>query len=200
MYVANPGLAPPSENYIYAHPDDPAGNGLSWRDVLVAYNNAYKHTGANGLNLLPPYRLHRHQVYKQLVDRYGVGKVSILSAGWGLLSADFLTPKYDITFSARADKYKRRSKRDRYNDFRMLLDDDDEEVVLFGGKAYLPLFLNLTQGYRGKRFVFYRSVSPHWAPGAVQVKTRVPPNLETRRVVGSPGPATTAQYRPPVFK
>ena len=30
-------------------------------------------------------------------------KSAELSAGWGLIAADFLTPKYDITFSAQAD-------------------------------------------------------------------------------------------------
>jgi len=170
LFVANPGLAPHSETCIYAHPDDPAGNGLTWRDLLVEYNNEYKHTGANRLELLPAYRLYRHQVYRQLVDRYGVGNVFILSAGWGLISADFLTPKYDITFSASADKYKRRSKRDRYNDFRMLPDDGDEQVVFFGGKDYLPLFCNLTQEYRGRRLVFYNSGSPPEAPDCTLIR------------------------------
>ena len=140
LFVANPGLAPYAETCIYARPDDPAGNGLTWRDLLVDYNA----TGANRLGLLPAYRLYRHQVYGQLVDRYGVDNVFILSAGWGIIRADFLTPKYDITFSASADKHKKHSKRDRYNDFRMLPDDGDEDVVFFRGKDYLPRMALLT--------------------------------------------------------
>lgn len=172
LFVANPGLAPHSETCIYARPDDPAGDGLTWRTLLVDYNT----TGENRLGLLPAYRLYRHHVYGQLVDRYGVGNVFILSAGWGLISADFLTPRYDITFSANADKYKRRSKRDWYNDFRMLPDDCDEQVIFFGGKDYLPLFCNLTREYRGRRFIFYNSCVPPEAPGCTliryQTKTR----------------------------
>ena len=166
LFVANPGLAPHSDTYVYTRPDDPAGHGKTWRDLLVDYNA----TGENRLGLLPAYRLYRQQVYRQLVDRYGVGNVFILSAGWGLISADFLTPKYDITFLARADKYKRRSKRDRYNDFRMLPDDGDEEVVFFGGKDYLPLFCNLTREYRGRRFIYYNSGSPPKAPDCTLIR------------------------------
>jgi len=149
LFVANPCLAPHSETCIYARPDDPADTGLTWRDLLVDYNA----TGTNRLGLLPAYRLYGHQVYRQLVDHYGVDNVFILSAGWGLIRADFLTPKYDITFSASAEKYKKRTKGDRYNDFSMLPDDSDEEVVFFGGKDYLPFFYNLTREYRGRRCI-----------------------------------------------
>jgi len=166
LFVARPDFAPPSETCIYARPDDPARHGKTWRDLLVDYNA----TGANRLGLLPAYRLYLHQVYGQLVDRYGVDNVYILSAGWGLIQADFLTPKYDITFSASADKYKKRSKRDRYNDFRMLPDDGDEDVVFFGGKDYLPLFCNLTREYRGRRFIYYNSASPPESPGCMLIR------------------------------
>ena len=173
LFVANPGLAPHSDTCVYARPDDQAGNGKTWRDLLVDYNAASE----NQLRLLPAYRLYRHPVYGQLVERYGVGNVFILSAGWGLISADFLTPKYDITFSASADKFKKRSKRDQYNDFRMLRDDSDEEVVFLGGKDYLPLFCNLTREYRGKRFIFYNSGSPPNAPGCTLI--RYPTKIRT---------------------
>ena len=166
LFVANPGLAPHSDTCVYARPDDQAGNGKTWRDLLVDYNAA----GENRLRLLPAYRLYRHPVYGQLVERYGVGNVFILSAGWGLISADFLTPKYDITFSASADKFKKRSKRDRYNDFQMLPDDSDEEVVFFGGKDYLPLFCRLTKGYRAERIVYYNSASPPETPGCTLIR------------------------------
>jgi len=177
LFVANPALAPHSEACIYARPDDPAGHGLTWRDLLVEYNNEYKHTGANRLGLLPAYRLYEQQIYRQLVDRFGVSNVFIMSAGWGLISADFLIPKYDITFSTGAEKYKRRLKRDRYNDFRMLPDDGNEEIVFFGGRDYLALYCNLTREYRGRRFVFYNSVSPPEAPGCKLI--RYPTTIRT---------------------
>ncbi len=147
-------------------PSETARSLITWRDLLAEYNA----TGANPLGLLPAYRLYRHQVYGQLAGRYGVDNVFILSAGWGLIRADFLTPKYDITFSAGADKYKKRSKRDRYNDFRMLPDDCCDDVVFFGGKDYLPLFCNLTREYRGRRFIYYNSGSPPGLPGCTLIR------------------------------
>ena len=170
LFVANPALAPPSGTCTYARPDDPAGNGLSWRDVLLEYNKGYERTGANPLGLLPAYRLYAPSIYRQLVDRFGVSNVFILSAGWGLIRADFLTPKYDITFSTRAERYKRRLKRDRYNDFRVLPHDASEQIVFFGGKDYVALFCDLSRECQGRRFVVYRSGSPPKAPGCTLIR------------------------------
>jgi hypothetical protein len=86
-----------------------------------------------------------------------LGNLFILSAGWGLIAADFLTPYYDITFSQSAEGYKRRRKSDRYDDFRMLPHDTDEDIVFFGGKDYLPLFCSLTSAIRTTKTVFYNS-------------------------------------------
>jgi hypothetical protein len=93
----------------------------------------------------------------RLADRFGLSKLYILSAGWGLIAADFLTPYYDITFSQSADSYKRRRKADHYDDFRMLPDDTEEEVLFFGGKDYLPLFCSLTRSVRTTKTAFYNS-------------------------------------------
>jgi hypothetical protein len=88
----------------------------------------------------------------------GLQNVYILSAGWGLIRADFLTPQYDITFAQSADQYKRRRKTDRYDDFCML-HNQTADIVFFGGKDYLPLFSSLTDGTRSKRIVFYNSAN-----------------------------------------
>jgi len=172
LFVANPDLAPPAEGCTYARPDDQAPNGLTWRELLVEYNNEYRRNGANPSGLVPAYKLYKPPVYGRLVDRFCVHNVFILSAGWGLIRADFLIPKYKITFSARADKYKRRSRQDPYNDFRMLPDDGNEAIVFFGGKDYLRLFCNLTREYRSKRFVFFNSSSPPKAPCCILIQYR----------------------------
>jgi hypothetical protein len=117
----------------------------------------YEETGDNPLGLYPAWQLYENKTYGRLVDRFGPEKVYILSAGWGLIRADFLTPYYDITFSASADRYKRRRKTDRYQDFRMLPDETTEDIVFFGGKGYLTLFCALTDTVTAKRTVFYRS-------------------------------------------
>ena len=80
----------------------------------------------------------------------------ILSAGWGLIPASFPTPQYDITFTAQADPWKRRRKRDRYEDFCMM-PDDGEEIVFLGGKDYRPLFTALTAGFKGRKTVLFNS-------------------------------------------
>ena len=152
-FVALPIEAPKSSTQVYAHPDDKF-EGMTWRERLIAYNAESK----NPLNLLPAYQLYSNPAYGDLVDALGSDKVYILSAGWGLLSADFLTPYYDITFSNSAEKYKRRSKRDRYNDINQLDNNLDEDVVFFGGKDYLLLFCELTSTYKGKRFIYSSSV------------------------------------------
>jgi len=88
-----------------------------------------------------------------------VSNVYILSAGWGLVRADFLTPSYNITFSLRADPYKRRRKADRYDDFRMLPAETKDNVVFLGGKDYLPLFCALTAEISAPKTVFYNSAN-----------------------------------------
>jgi len=80
------------------------------------------------------------------VTRFGVKNVYILSAGWGLICADFLTPAYDITFSPSAAPYKRRRKTDRYEDFRMLPDKAEREIVFFGGQR-LPAAVLRADGH-----------------------------------------------------
>jgi hypothetical protein len=141
VFVAEPKSAPPPRAHSYARPDDMFDAGKSWREALLDYNRRAK---SNPLGLYPAYRLYKNQIYERLVDRLGLNNVYILSAGWGLIRADFLTPYYDITFSQSADGFKRRRKTDRYLDFSMLPDRPNEEIVFFGGKDYLPLLCSLT--------------------------------------------------------
>ena len=107
--------------------------------------------------LLPAYQLYKNDCYRGLVNRFGLDNVYVLSAGWGLIRSDFLTPYYDITFNAQADDYKRRRTKDRYNDFDMLPNDTDEQIVFLGSKDYRPLFYTLTDGVRGERIVLFKS-------------------------------------------
>jgi hypothetical protein len=108
VFVADPDAAPIDASYFYARPDDPSETGLSWREALLKYNEG---AGTNALGLYPAWQLYENRTYGRLVDRFGLNKVYILSAGWGLIRADFLTPYYDITFSASADDHKRRRRR-----------------------------------------------------------------------------------------
>lgn len=154
-FVADPDGAP-RDGTIYARPDDPSDCGESWRDKLFAYN---ENPGNNPLGLFRAFELYKPAIYAQLAEHVGHQRLFILSAGWGLILADFLTPAYDITFSSAADRYKRRKKTDRYDDLNLLPMDSDEPLVFFGGNDYLPLFASLTRSYSGPRAVYYRSAS-----------------------------------------
>jgi hypothetical protein len=154
-FVASPEAAPFNPAVLYARPDDLAENGMSWRQILLEYNRDRER---NPLDLHPAYWLYENRTYFNLVGKFTVKGVYILSAGWGLIPADFLMPYYDITFSPSADDYKRRKKSDRYQDFRMLPDDTKDDIVFFGGRDYLPLFCSLTSGVRSKRTIFYNSM------------------------------------------
>jgi hypothetical protein len=162
-FVANPRAAPTDNACIYARPDDQAQDGITWRNLLESYNKA----GDNPIGLFPAFRLYENKTYAQLANRFGLNNLYILSAGWGLISAGFLTPYYDITFSPSAEVYKRRRKTDRYQDFCMLPMSTVEPIVFFGGKDYVPLFCTLTKSAKGKRTVFYNSANPPVAVGCV---------------------------------
>lgn len=162
LFVAHPEKAPSGGGFVLARPDDVAMNGKTWRELLLDYNERTD----NPLALRAAYQLYKDRTYQILVDAYGIHDVFILSAGWGLIRASFLTPVYDITFSNSAEDYKRRSRRDQYDDLCMLPWDANDDVVFFGGKDYLPLFCRLTHKYQGRRHIFYNSTkSKPEAPG-----------------------------------
>jgi hypothetical protein len=177
MFVASTLRTPPSAGFTYATPNDDCGDGQSWRKRVLSYNSD---AAGNTLGLLPAYRLYSNPTYATLVDRVGVSNVYILSAAWGLIPADFLTPNYDVTFQRQqkdAD-YKQRTKRDSYQDLALLPLNCVETVVFFGGKDYLPLFCALTVGYAGRRIAFYNSAERPVAHGVelVRYETRTRTN------------------------
>lgn len=164
-FVAQPTLAP-QDGEVYARPDDVAEGGSSWRDLLSRYG-AEPDTAP--VDLLPAGALYRPSVYEALRAHIAPERLFILSAGWGLVRADFPLPAYDITFSAQADIYKRRRLADEYQDFRMLDPDVDEPVLLFAGKDYVPLFCRLTASLRAPRIVLHKSAKPPECPGCIPV-------------------------------
>lgn len=166
MFVGQPDEAPNHEPYSYAHPDGTDDAGEPWREKLLRYNDTHRgNVDDNPLGLLPAWQLYQNRAYRLLYEKCGPDNLYILSAGWGLIPADFLTPTYDITFSSNAEKYQRRCKRDHYEDFRRLTDDTTKPVVFFGGKAYVSLFCKLTSQVQGPRCVLYNANNAPKAPG-----------------------------------
>ena len=166
VFVANPDRAPPGTSIMHRRPDDLAPSGRSYRDELVAYNRDRR--TENPGSLLPAWKLYRNEAYRRLTETFGTDRLFILSAGWGLIAADFLTPNYDVTFSNSAKKenaYKRRSMRaPGWHDFRMIPKRTPNHVVFLGGKDYVPLFCATTAG-AARRTVFYNANEPPDAPG-----------------------------------
>lgn len=171
IFVADPSATLSRSGIFYAKPDDLAEGESheSWRDKLLAYNK--NDAVRNPQHLLPAYKLYTNPAYEHLVSRFGKNKVFILSAGWGLIPSHFLTPPYDITFSASGERFNRRKKHDKYNDFSMM-QNDGEEIVFLGGKSYLPQFYDLTKGMRGRKVIFFNSST---------FPTGLPPDIETKR-------------------
>lgn len=167
IFVGDPTSAPAREDCLYARPDELSDQGGSWRDALVRYNEK---PGSNPLGLLPAFELYANVTYRALAAKFGKEKIYILSAGWGLIPASFLTPCYDITFSISAETWQRRRKKDAYADFCPLPADTNEKMLFLGGKDYLPLFARLTAPLHLARTVFYNSTRQPDAPGCDLVR------------------------------
>lgn len=161
-FVADPAQAPLEPDICHARPDDFSSFGGCWRNLVLGYNANPRN---NPLGLLPAHAFYPDEIYPRLVEELGPQRTFILSAGWGLIGASFLTPDYDITLDPEAEPFRRREPCAPYNDFCMLPDDTDEDLYLFAQADYLPLFCRLTASYPGRRIVFYRSGSPPEAPG-----------------------------------
>ncbi len=157
LFVAQPNIAENTNGYIYKTPNDLTENKTTWIQELCEYNQ----NNNNYLNLLPAYKLYDNEIYRKLVTKYGIENVYILSAGWGLINANFLTPNYNITFSKakNVNKEFKRNKKDSYNDLCQIPLNLTEDLIFLGGIDYQPLFDKLTTGYQGKRIVFYNSIN-----------------------------------------
>ena len=163
-FVADPGKAPPDTGYHYAHPDDIcADTGRTWRDELLSYNAA---PGDNPLRLLPAWELYKNPVYKKLADHFTPEKLYILSAGWGLIRSDFLTPRYDITFS-NGQKYVQRLESQKYDDLNMLPQSTEEPIFFFLGPKYIPLARDLTAAVKARRYLFHKRAEAPQALGFI---------------------------------
>lgn len=161
-FVANPKLAMQNRESdpacMYARPDDLAESGRSWREKLLHYNEGYKSTGDNPYNLLEAWRLYRNSAYRELVKTFSTERVFILSAGWGLISSDFLVPDYNITFkSERERNWIKRGRSELFADFCQLPAGNKDPIVCFGGTHYVWQFCKLTQLLDCRKIVYYNS-------------------------------------------
>lgn len=154
VFVAQPSLAPRGDGILWARPDDPSdASGTTWRQRVEAANSA----GEDATALLRAFELYQPAAFRRLAKRFGTDNLFILSAGWGLVRADYRLPTYDITFSKQAEPYKRRRHDDRYKDLNHLPTNSAGPLVFLGGRDYLPLFSALTRSVKGPVIVPFRS-------------------------------------------
>ncbi len=164
-FIGNPTEEQNVDGCIYARPDDiDEKSRKTWRELLLEYNCQWRGKDDNLKSLLPAYRLYSNSIYRALVVKYGVEQVFILSAGWGLIRSDFLTPHYDITFT-NGTGYKQRKQSDAYRDCNEMPDSAGEKIYLFAGKDYHELFSRLIQGKGTERIVFYNAQGVSSYPG-----------------------------------
>lgn len=122
--------------------------------------------------------LYAPPIYRELVDRWGWGCVYVLSAGWGLVRADFRLPLYDITFSQHAEARCRRTADMALADFNQLDPDDRRPVVFLGTGHYCELFLTMTDVLSVPRIMvertptIYRGRHPNLVPLLWSTTTR----------------------------
>ncbi len=171
IFVAHPNLCSGSDSHVFFRPDDSVPySAQTWRQKLLAYNQR----GANPDDLCRAADLYAREIYRELADRFGWANTFILSAGWGLIRADFLLPYYDITFSRQADICNRRGKNDKYNDFNHFLDwasvGRGETIVFCGGNDYLPLYYELTQNIPARKVIYHKAKRPPRKPGYVYIE------------------------------
>jgi hypothetical protein len=154
VFVARPELAPKGSEVFWARPDDLSDMaGTTWRVQVEAANSG----GGGGTGLLRAFELYQPAAYRRVANTFGIQNLFILSAGWGLVRADYRLPQYDITFSNQAEPYKRRQPSDRYQDFNQLPVTPAGPVVFLGGRDYLPLFSSLTRSLKATVIVPFRS-------------------------------------------
>jgi hypothetical protein len=156
-FVVQPRSAPSDPGWTFAHPDETSTLGGAWRAALSRYNERFVQTGDNPDGLKPAWRLYTNPAYRGLARRFGTANLYILSAGWGLVHADYLLPNYDITFSKQADSVSIRQSADWFDDARQMPDDVAGPVLLLGGLSYLPMFRKLTNSVRAERIVYFNS-------------------------------------------
>jgi hypothetical protein len=156
-FVASPQIAPKDE-FTYYKPDDPIpGENKTWRNLVLNGQNDPK------LDLVPAYHLYKSDIYRAFYREFG-NFFYILSAGWGIIRADFKIPAYDITYSTAPGVPACVRRKDNYGwkDINHLKEDSvkfdhDSGIILFAGSGYVPPFCDMTQSIPCRKKILYKS-------------------------------------------
>ena len=191
-FVAHPEIAPRGQGIVYQHPDSESDFGGSWRKMLKEYNNDLNASPLGTLGLFKAWELYRPQrkayreIYDDLANTFGEENVYILSAGWGLIRSDFLTPNYDITFTnvKKDKKWKQRKYGEgEFLDFNQLSQPPAEikgPIVFMGGQSYVDFFIALTEDLKTEKVVYFYSedIKTDYLEYSSEYDLRVYPNSD----------------------
>ncbi len=113
-------------------------------------------------NLIEAYALYQNPIYRGLFQKFG-DNLYILSAGWGLISAKFRIPKYDITFSisARDPNIIRPIQNPVWdeNDFKQIAGiSPNQRLIFIGGKDYIHQFIRITSNLMNQKIIVCKNL------------------------------------------
>ena len=163
-FVAFPGKVPQESKMhgvIFYKPDDKiSGMNKTWRDLVLEQNHP---------DLVPAYKLYKPEIFRELYHEFG-NRFYILSAGWGIIRANFKIPAYDITYSTAqgVPEYARRKDNYGWKDFTHLEEakfDSNSESILFAGSDYVDPFCRMAQSIRYRKKILYKSRKVIRRPG-----------------------------------
>ena len=140
------------ENCDFFHPDDIiTQRGISWRDLV----EQLQHEENN--NLVASCKIYKRKIYKDLYNKFG-DNLLIFSAGWGIITAQYRIPCYDISFSSNSPSYSKRLKTSIFQDHNHLIGTaDNENIVLIAGYEYALAFCKITKNLKNKKIIFYKN-------------------------------------------
>lgn len=161
MFVANSAMCKSNASVAYCSTGQHIEpNGMTWQEKLEQYNKQEE----NSDRLKKAGELYKPRIYLKLVEHFGLENVFILSAGWGLVRADFYLPSYDITFLQSAETCKKRiygKDNDKFANFNHLYEIKDslinEVLYFFGGIQYLNMYYDVTSQLPCQKIIYYKS-------------------------------------------
>jgi hypothetical protein len=137
---------------MYFHPDDLVPNeDITWRELV-------RQQGLNN-NLQLAHELYRPSIYNSLFQNYG-NDLFIISAGWGIIRADYRLPKYNVTFSNTniIPNYARRNHGDIFHDCNHLEGiEANERIIVIAGSDYVLPFCQLTEDLPNEKIIIYKN-------------------------------------------
>jgi hypothetical protein len=143
------------EDILFFHPDDLIENNKSGRDLILEMQNDNSY-------LTKAYELYKErldikdEIYVNLYNKFK-SNLYIISAGWGIIRADFKLPNYDITFKTGVSPCNYRSFQVLFNDFNHLKNIPVDEIIVFiGSPDYINFFYSMTKDIPNKKVIFWK--------------------------------------------